>query len=381
MKTVKVEAGRSYEVLIGEDLLKQSGELIRKALPGAAKTAIITDDIVNGLYAEEVASSLKASGFEVCSFVFANGEASKTPETYINMLNFLAENRLTRTDAVIALGGGVTGDMAGFAAATYLRGIRFVQIPTTLLAAVDSSVGGKTGMDLPAGKNLAGAFWQPSLVICDCRTLDTLTPEIFADGIAESVKYGILSSPSLFELFEKGNVRARLPEIIEECVSIKRDVVMEDEFDNGRRQMLNLGHTLGHAIEKKSMFSVTHGHAVAIGTVIASNIAVDMGILDPEDAERIRQTLQKQDLPVDTDFTAEELAEIALSDKKRRGNEITLILPERIGSCRLCRIPVSELSERTARGLCRMHGSCLTHDHDSLHDPDGAKAAAPAEKQ
>ncbi|MDO4265414.1 MAG: 3-dehydroquinate synthase [Eubacteriales bacterium] len=355
MRTVKVDAGKSYEVLIGNGLLPDTGALVKKAVPGAKKAAVITDDIVNDLYEKTVSASLSSAGFEVCSFVFPNGEASKNAATYINMLNFLAENRLTRTDVVIALGGGVTGDMAGFAAATYLRGIRFVQIPTTLLAAVDSSVGGKTGMDLPAGKNLAGAFWQPSLVICDCKTLDTLTPEIFADGVAESVKYGILASRPLFELFERGDVRERLPEMIEECVSIKRDVVMEDEFDNGKRQLLNLGHTIGHAIEKKSEFGITHGHAVAIGTVIAANIAVSLGILAAEDAERIRMTLSRQSLPTDTDYDPKELAQIALSDKKRRGDTITLILPEQIGSCRLYKVPVSELCGLTERGIRRMH--------------------------
>lgn len=352
MKTVEIHTSSPYRVLIGRGLLQTAGALIKEAA-GACRVAIVTDDTVNGLYADTVEASLSENGFSVCKYVFPHGEASKNAKTYLEILEFLAGERLTRTDLLVALGGGVTGDMAGFAAATYLRGIRFVQIPTTLLAAVDSSVGGKTGIDLSAGKNLAGAFWQPSLVICDPATLSTLSAQDFADGTAECIKHGILADPALFEIFEHGDVHAELEHIISACVSVKRDAVCEDEYDNGRRQFLNLGHTIGHAIEKKSNFTVTHGQAVSIGTVIAARIAVSLGICAKEEAGRIEAALRRQSLPTETDYTAKELAEPALSDKKRRGDTITLVLPERIGKCRLCPVPVTELSSLIAAGLLR----------------------------
>lgn len=350
MKTVDVNTNTPYRILIGKGLLPDTGELIRE-VKKPCRIALVTDDIVDGLYSSTVEDSLERAGYSVCKYVFPNGEASKNATVYIDILEFLAREQLTRSDLLVALGGGVTGDMAGFAAATYLRGIPFVQIPTTFLAAIDSSVGGKTGIDLQSGKNLAGAFWQPSLVICDHGTLSTLPEEVFADGSAEAVKYGILSSPELFGIFESGDVKEKLPEIIEECVSIKRDVVLTDEFDHGTRQLLNLGHTIGHGVEKLSHFTVTHGHAVSIGTVIAAGIARHLGLCSPEVPERIRRTLLRQGLPVTSPYGPEELAQVALSDKKRRGDEITLILPESIGSCRLYPVPVSRLSELIAYGM------------------------------
>ena len=342
MKTVEVNTSTPYRVLIGKDLLPEAGAYIRQAVK-PCRAALITDDIVDGLYGRKTEEALLQAGFSVCRFVFPNGEASKNAKTYLAMLEFLAREQLTRTDLVVALGGGVTGDMAGFAAATYLRGISFVQIPTTFLAAIDSSVGGKTGIDLESGKNLAGAFWQPRLVLCDYSTLSTLPETVFADGCAEAVKYGILASPGLFEVFEKGRVKEELEAVIQECVAIKRDVVMADEFDRGQRQLLNLGHTLGHAIEKRSGFTVTHGQAVSIGTVLAAKISLHLGLCKKETVERIQRTLRGLSLPTETDFSAKELAETALSDKKRRGDEITLILPEEIGRCRLYPVPVAEL--------------------------------------
>lgn len=355
MKTVEVKTGKPYRILIERGLLQRTGALARE-VSGAGKAAILTDDIVDALYADTVAQSLSEAGFMVSKFVFPNGEGSKHAGTWIEMVNFLAEQKLTRSDLVVALGGGVVGDLAGFAAASYLRGISFIQIPTTLLACVDSSVGGKTGFDLPSGKNLCGAFWQPSLVICDYDALSTLPPETFADGVAEALKCGVLSSEELFARFETETVREQLPEIIAACVSYKRDLVTEDEFDTGKRQFLNLGHTFGHAIEKQSGFTVTHGHAVAIGTVIAANIAVSLGLCTAETAERIRAALLLQKLPVSTQYDAETLSAIALSDKKRRGNEITLVLPERIGSCVLHTVSVEALPKLLSAGLSGIQG-------------------------
>lgn len=342
MSTVRIKASSDYDVIIERGILKDTGKLLRD-VASPKKTAVITDDRVDELYGAVVEESLREAGFEVIKYVFKNGEASKNFDVLVEMLEFLAENQLTRSDMAVALGGGVTGDMAGFAAASYLRGIDFIQIPTTFLAAIDSSVGGKTGVDLKAGKNLAGAFWQPRLVICDPDTLGSLSEEYFGDGVAEGIKYGILASPSLFDKFMKKRAHTELEDIITECVSIKRDIVAEDELDNGKRQLLNLGHTFGHAIEKLSRFELTHGHAVAAGTAIASRIALELGICNRETTENIIECLKANGLPTGTDFSEEDIARTALNDKKRRGDMITLILPEAIGSCRLYPVKTSEL--------------------------------------
>ena len=343
MRTVRVKASTEYDVLIGRGLLDETGERL-KAVACPKKTAVITDDRVNSLYSERVVKSLEASGFEVIKYVFKNGEASKNPQVLFDILEFLAENQVTRSDMVVALGGGVTGDMAGFAAAVYLRGIDFIQIPTTFLAAIDSSVGGKTGVDLKAGKNLAGAFLQPHLVICDYETMDTLSEEFFADGVAEGIKYGVLASEALFEKFAEKKAKDELEDIIYECVSIKRDVVFEDELDKGKRQLLNLGHTFGHAIEKLSNFGITHGHGVAAGMAIAARTAEKLGICDNDTVKKIEACLELNELPTGTDFSAEDIAECAMADKKRRGDMITLILPERIGSCSLYPVNKDEIA-------------------------------------
>jgi 3-dehydroquinate synthase len=274
-------------------------------------------------------------------FIFPHGEHSKSIETLASLLSFLAEHKVARNDTIAALGGGVTGDLTGFAAACYMRGIKFVQIPTTLLAMVDSSVGGKTGINLPAGKNLAGAFYQPQAVLCDISTLDTLSDETFRDGCAEIIKYGVLADRNLFNT----PIRENLEYVIARCVEIKRDIVNEDEFEAGRRKLLNLGHTVGHAIEKLSGYTVTHGHAVAAGMAIVSRAS------GCPDAPEIITMLERYRLPINTAYNAQELARACLSDKKRAGDCITMIFPERIGQCVLKNIPVNELEPLIQRGL------------------------------
>ena len=253
MKTVSISASRQYEILIERGLLRRAGELVR-SVTNAGTVMLVSDDSVWPLYGETVQKSLAESGFSVCRFVFPHGENSKCAKTYLALLNALCENRLTRADAVVALGGGVVGDLTGFAASTYLRGIGFIQIPTTLLAMVDSSVGGKTAIDLPAGKNLAGTFYQPWLVLCDPDCLDSLPDEIFHDGCAEVIKYAVLGNAPFFEELNCTPPHAQLEHIIETCVRMKRDIVAQDEFDRGQRQLLNLGHTFGHGIEACSSF-------------------------------------------------------------------------------------------------------------------------------
>ena len=350
MKTVHVKASRNYEVRIGSGLLSELGQQAR-SLTGAKKTAIVSETNVWPLYGSAAEKSLTEAGFDVVNFVFPAGEASKCGETYLNLLNFLAENHLTRSDLIIALGGGVVGDLAGFAAATYLRGIPFIQVPTTLLAAVDSSVGGKTAIDLPAGKNLCGAFYQPSLVLCEIDTLNTLAPEIFRDGCAEVIKYGILYDSKLFaHLADKGLAFDR-ESVITRCVELKRDVVAEDEFDTGARMRLNLGHTVGHGIEAQSHFEISHGSAVAMGTAIVTRAAAALGICGEDTKEAVLEVLGKFGLPLNCAYSAEALYTSALSDKKRSGGTVNLIIPERIGFCRIAPTPVEEIQSFIEAGL------------------------------
>ena len=349
-RKVVVKASTEYAILIGRGILKNLGEEVKKRIQ-PCKAAVITDTTVEKLYATQAEKSLQDAGFTTCRFVYPAGEQSKHIGTLSDILEFLAEEEVTRQDIIIALGGGVCGDMAGFAAAVYQRGIRFVQVPTTFLAAVDSSVGGKTAIDLKAGKNMAGAFYQPHLVLCDVDTLDTLPEEVFADGIAETLKYGVIGDQELFVKTAKGDFRGELEEIIETCVKMKRDIVMEDEFDTGMRQLLNLGHTLGHAIEKKSEFTISHGHAVAIGMHLIAKVAEEKGMAEKGLSEMIRKALEKNHLPVSIAYTAEEITEGVLKDKKRRGGEISFVFPTAIGHCEIVKIPVTEVTELVRKAL------------------------------
>ena len=351
MIKVTVNASTKYDVLIGDGLLEKAGEYIYNTV-GDCRLCVITDDTVDALYYSALERSLKSAGYSPIRFVFPHGENSKNIETISEILEFCAENRLTRSDCLVALGGGVVGDMTGFSAAIYLRGIKFIQIPTTVLAAVDSSVGGKTGVDLKAGKNLCGAFHQPSLVICDGKTTDTLSPEIFADGCAEIIKYGVINDRAFFDSLKNG-IRENLCEIIAECVRNKARVVEGDEFDKGTRQLLNLGHTVGHAIELCSNLAITHGSAVAIGMVIVTRAAVRLGICPENDLCELIDILKQNNLPTECEFNAHELAEAASADKKRAGGSISVVLPYGIGNSKLYKISVSELEALIEKGLSK----------------------------
>lgn len=344
MKTITVSASRQYDIKIGTGLLSTVGpEILR--LGRVQTAAIVSDSTVWPIYGKIVKTSLEYSGIAAVSFVFPAGEESKCASTYLDLVNFLAESRLTRSDVVIALGGGVVGDLAGFAAATYLRGIRFVQLPTTLLAAVDSSVGGKTAIDLPAGKNLCGAFCQPSLVLCDTQTLCTLPGDIFRDGCGEVIKYAVLFDPALFQLLEQEGLAFDPEEVIARCVELKRDVVMADEFDTGLRMKLNLGHTIGHGVEARSHFTLSHGKCVAIGLSIVAR-----AVKCPE-WERIVGLIDAFGLPTRTTYPVEDIFHFACSDKKRAGSTINLILPRRIGNCVISPVPVEELKKLIEEGM------------------------------
>lgn len=345
MKKITVKTATSYDIIIGSGLLKKTGQLISE-VEKSKKCALVTESIVDELYADETVKNLKQSGFTVSKFVIPSGESSKSHEQLIALYNFLSKNDITRTDFLIALGGGVVGDLTGFCAATYLRGINYVQIPTTLLAQVDSSVGGKTAVNIDAGKNLVGAFKQPDLVITDIDALSTLPKDIFDDGMGEVVKYGMIRSAQLFGILEKGDVKDHLEEIIGECIKIKRDVVQNDEFDKGERMILNFGHTFGHAIEKFSGYGkVSHGKAVAIGMHMITRAAENTGRVKTGTAERLKNCLTANSLPLDFKIEADKLYAISTGDKKRTSDEIRILICPEIGKCDIITMSLKQYRE------------------------------------
>ena len=304
---------------------------------------IVSDDNVFPLYGEALQKGLSERGLRTESFVFPHGERSKNLSTYGELLEKLCREKFTRSDIIIALGGGVVGDLAGFAAATYQRGIRFIQIPTSLLACVDSSVGGKTGVDLESGKNQVGSFHQPSLVIVDVDTLKTLPREEYSCGCAEVIKYAVIGSEKFFGELDEIPVSEQYERVISTCVKMKRDYVEKDEFDRGLRMMLNFGHTFGHAVEACSGYSVLHGQAVAKGMAAISKSAAAQGICSPEVPERVEKLLEKYGLSTAIPYSAAEMAKTILIDKKNSGGTVRLIVPEKIGRCRIESVPAESV--------------------------------------
>ena len=343
----KISTGKPYSVYIGQHLLSQAGAIFTEELPDlkGRSVVIVSDSNVMPLYGQTVIDSFKDTGCNICTYQIPAGEPSKNWQLLGELLEHLASLEITRSDYLIALGGGVVGDLTGFAASVYCRGISFLQIPTSLLAAVDSSVGGKTAVDLKAGKNLAGAFWQPKAVLCDTEVFKTLSKEIFLDGVAESIKYGILRDPSLFELILNNGFDSQCTQIVARCVAMKGEIVAEDEFDHGTRELLNLGHTFGHAIEACSNFGITHGHGVAIGMHIAGQFAARLGLCSSECSEKITKALKSLGFDLSCPYDAETLYNRMLRDKKRRGDMIDVILPFEIGDCRIHNISIEELKE------------------------------------
>jgi 3-dehydroquinate synthase len=346
MQKIAIQTARPYVVKIENGLLSSAAAEISAVMRGR-RTVIVTDDNVAPLYAEGLCAALKGAGFTASVFAFPHGEGHKTMETVTSLLSFLVEKEITRRDFLVALGGGIVGDVCGFAASIHLRGIPFVQIPSTLLAAVDSSVGGKTGVNLSGLKNQVGSFWQPSLVLCDPDTFKTLPSAVFADGMAEVIKYAVLFDRTLFEaLAEDFDLSA----VIARCVDLKRGVVEADERDNGPRQLLNLGHTVAHAIEKCADGEITHGSAVAMGMVIVTRAAVANGICKENFTNSLISLLKKHGLPTECPYSLDLLLPFMKSDKKRGGEEITLILPKEIGACVLHTVPLGTLSEFLKKG-------------------------------
>ena len=338
--TINVSASRCYNIHIGRGLLAGLGDFIRPLL-GECRIAVLTDCNVDALYGNAMMGYLSNAGYDACKYVIPAGEASKCATSLLAFLDFLAQEQITRSDAVIAFGGGVVGDLGGLSASLYLRGIKYVQVPTTLLAAVDSSVGGKTAIDIPAGKNLVGSFYQPVMVCCDTALMDTLPANIYRDGCAEVIKYGMILDSVLYEKLHA--MPFDREEVVSRCVEIKRDVVQQDEYDNGIRGLLNFGHTFGHAIEKLSDFAVSHGEAVAKGMVIASRMAAVLGMCDV--ADELSTLLVEYGFDISCAYTANEIFESLLSDKKRRGGTISVVLPRAVGDCTLFALELDELRE------------------------------------
>lgn len=343
MKTIKVNTGRVYEVLVGSDLLPSLGSLVRKVLD-CPRLLIITDDIVAPLYGGIVSDALVDAGYQVEFFVIDNGEKSKCLSVYSAILNFMADNGYTRKDGIIALGGGVVGDLAGFVSATYLRGIDFVQVPTTLLAQIDSSVGGKTAIDLPAGKNLVGAFWQPRLVVADVLTLKTLPKKEIENGLGELIKYACLMGGETYDLVANGYEKD-IERVVELSVAYKRDIVEEDERESGERRLLNLGHTVAHGIEKLSGYEISHGKAVAIGIMVIASAENKAGNLSSVEYNKLTELYAYYNLDYTLPYGIDEISEVAKVDKKAEDKDINLVTMKGIGNCAIEKMPLSALKE------------------------------------
>lgn len=335
MNRIHVPVRDAYDVLIERGILQRCGEILKaEELFSADTCVIITDDNVDRYYGETVEKSLQEAGFKTTKFVFPHGEASKSIATLQQIYSFLCQKEITRSDCLIALGGGVVGDITGYAAATFLRGLHYVQIPTSLLAQVDSSVGGKTAVDLPEGKNLVGAFKQPAIVLCDPDTLSTLPEEFLRDGMGEVIKYGMIADAKLFDLLcglDLQSVQAHFDEIIPVCVGIKRDVVAEDEMDTGLRMILNFGHTLGHAVEAYYHYETyTHGCAVAAGMCLMTKYCGN-----PEEYERLRSCVERYGLLTDVPAPMGELLALCGHDKKRTGGRLRYVVCSPIGTAKI----------------------------------------------
>ena len=335
MEKITVNASRKYDVYIGSDII----DMLNDIRPGN-RCIVVTDSNLICRYLDDIQYKVG----NTATYVIPAGEESKNMENLAAILEFFAEEQLTRSDYVVAFGGGVVGDITGLAASLYMRGIPFVQIPTTLMAAVDSSVGGKCAVDLKNGKNLAGVFAQPSAVICDTDMLKALPDSEFANGMAEVIKYGIGFDRGIFCMASHGG-REIAEKVIPMCVKIKRDIVEADEFDRSERQKLNLGHTVGHAIEKCSGYTIPHGAAVAMGLSVICRAFI------PYEADKVDLVLEQNGLSVKVPYTADEIYEAAALDKKRSGDTISLVVPERIGQCTVWDFPLGEHRYVIERGL------------------------------
>lgn len=331
---ISINTDTAYNVYIENGVLEKIGEIVASMYKSGTRIMLFSDSNVFPIYGEKVMGLLREKGFNVHRHVIPAGEETKTMSTVMEMYRALAEAGFTRTDLIITLGGGVTGDMGGFAAATFLRGMDFIQLPTSLLAQVDASVGGKTGIDLPYGKNLVGAFHQPRAVITDPLVLRSLPKYYFVDGMGEVVKYGCISDRELFEDLESGKALRNLEYTICRCILCKKQLVEEDTKDRGSRMILNFGHTFGHALEKLHDFrELSHGRAVAIGMLMAANVGESLMMTEKGTAARLERLLTALELPTSDVYPIEKIIDATALDKKSQGKNLNLILLKDIGEC------------------------------------------------
>lgn len=350
---ININTEKQYNIEIKKHLLDEIGVKLL-SFKRLSKVCIVTDVNVHKLYTKELTNSLANTGFEVHKIVFDSGEATKSFEHLQQIVNYLAHEEFMKSDLLIALGGGVIGDITGFAASIYKRGIDYIQIPTTLLSAVDSSVGGKTAIDLPAGKNLVGAFWQPKAVYFDTATLETLPKKELQNGLSEIIKAGVILDKSILELLynnDPKNLGMILEELIIKSIEVKKQIIEIDERESGIRQVLNLGHTIGHAIEKCSDFSIPHGQAVAVGLLATARISEDKGWADTQISDYLANIYERYQFDLYCPFTSVQLAKAASADKKRSGEIITLAIPKDLGQCTLKDIPYLQIEDLFKIGI------------------------------
>ena len=344
MRTFEVNCSKQYKVYYEKGLINRIKELLLNTFNGH-NILIITDDNVDPLYSDIIYNQL-INKYNVNKFVLKHGEEAKNIDNLYQILTYLAQNQLKRNDLIIALGGGVIGDISGLSASLYMRGIEFVQIPTTLLAMVDASIGGKTAIDLPEGKNLVGSFYQPLIVICDPDIIRDLPEQIFNEGMAEVIKYNVINKNRIIEYVNNDQLFDKLDEVIEKCIEIKTDIVSKDEFEKtGLRKLLNAGHTFAHALENISNYSVSHGKAVGTGLVYEAALSNHLGYCDLDTVNQITKAVRKFDLLFEFDYSFDNIVDHMKMDKKNESNLISFILPEKIGKCREVKIRSSELKE------------------------------------
>lgn len=345
VETIEVNTSRKYNVQLRQGLVSVLPQLVEPLCAGR-KIGIITDDIVNSLYAAKVAETLDICGYTVSKYVIPHGEGSKNIATLSGILEYFATCHFTRKDIFISVGGGVVGDITGLAAALYMRGIQFIQVPTTLLSMVDASVGGKTAVDLQAGKNLIGAFWQPSMVVADTQIIANLPNDIFAEGMAEVIKSDLIVNAGIVKLIQQGTVMEHIDQMVASCIKMKRDVVEQDEYETkGLRKVLNMGHTVAHAIEKLSNYTVSHGIAVATGLVWEAKIACCLGLCKETLVNEIKEAVDAYQLYYKVPFTVDAMVEAMKSDKKNEDRRIDFVFPITYGNWEERKLETNELKE------------------------------------
>ncbi len=343
VETIEIKTSRKYYVQLGQGLISVLPQLIEPLCEGR-KIGVITDDSVDALYAAKAVEALDICGYTVYKYVIPHGEGSKTITTLSGILEYLATCHLTRKDFLISIGGGVIGDITGLVAALYMRGIQFIQVPTTLLSMVDASVGGKTAVDLKAGKNLIGAFWQPSMVVADTQIIANLPDEIFAEGMAEVIKSDLIANAGIVKMIQAGIVKEHIDQMVASCINMKRDVVEQDEYETkGIRKVLNMGHTVAHAIEKLSNYTVSHGIAVATGLVWEAKIACQLALCGEQLVKEIQNAVNAYQLYYHVPYTVEAMVEAMKSDKKNDDNNIDLVFPITYGKWEEKKLETNEL--------------------------------------